>query len=432
MLKSWTSVLLVAVCCQALWAVGPDRGPATRYLTQDGAWCWFSDPRAVFYHGLHRRTYGGWITSKGDVQVFAYDHQTGQIQIRTIHQALEVDDHDNPAVLILPDGRIAVFYTRHGGKEMFMAVTTGPEDITSWQPVRVLPFRPDRFGICYSNPVMLAGQRNRIYLFWRGLDYKPTFSWSDDFGQTWADQRQLITSTGARPYLKVSTDGSRTIHLAFTDGHPRDEPTNSIYYMAYKDGVFCKADGTFIADINGLPIDRRSADVVYDGQKDKVRAWVWDVAVDVKGRPVIVYARLPSETDHRYHYAWWDGRAWQDIELCKAGRWFPQTPEGQPEREPHYSGGLVLDHEEPSVVYLSRQVPDGNGRFQIERYRIEGGLVQQQSIIAADPGIDHVRPFVVRGHQEGGPTVLWLCIQRYRHYTDYLASVGMAFMDQPR
>ena len=30
-------------------------------LTLNGAWCWFSDPRAVYYEGLHNRTYAGWV-----------------------------------------------------------------------------------------------------------------------------------------------------------------------------------------------------------------------------------------------------------------------------------------------------------------------------------------------------------------------------------
>lgn len=400
-----------------------------RPLTADGSWCWFSDPRAVFFEGRFRRTYAGWITSTGDIEVCAYDHNSGQIHINTIHHALEVDDHDNPSLLILPDGRISIFYTRHGGREMFMRVSTRPEDISQWGPVRVLGFEPDRFGICYSNPVLLGALGTRMYLFWRGLDYKPTWSWSDDLGQTWAQQQKLITSPGARPYVKLDANGKDTICLAFTDGHPRDEQTNSIYYMAIRSGRFYRADGTQIADINDLPIERRSADVVYDGQKTGVRAWVWDVALDKNGRPVIVYTRLPEPTDHRYHYAFWDGKAWQDLELCSSGRWFPQTPAGKQEPEPHYSGGIVLDHDDPGVVFLSRQVqgPDGGpGRFEIEMVSIRQGKIASRGFITAGSDADNVRPFVVRNHQPDGPAVLWLRVGRYRHYTDYQTGIMMA------
>jgi hypothetical protein len=278
--------------------------------------------------------------------------------------------------------------------------------------------------------VTLSAEANRIYLFWRGLDYKPTFSYSDDLGDTWAGQRQFITSPGARPYVKVASNGRDTIHFAFTDGHPRDEATNSIYYMAYRAGRFYKADGELIADLNSLPIERRSADIVYDGQRTKVRAWIWDVAADSKGRPAIVYTRLPSETDHRYHYAWWDGDRWHDIELCAAGRWFPQTPQGQREREPHYSGGIVLDHNDPWIVYLARQVQNGEDlRFEIEQYRIENGKIVSVISITKESDLDNVRPFVVRSYQPDGPRLLWLAVHRYIHYTDYQTAIKMDLLE---
>ena len=40
--------------------------------------------------------------------------------------------------------------------------------------------------------------------------------------------------TAARPYIKFEhervSDTSDRVHMAFTDGHPRDVPTNAIYY----------------------------------------------------------------------------------------------------------------------------------------------------------------------------------------------------------
>lgn len=35
----------------------------------DGAWSWFQDPRAVHYVGAHDRTYIGYVTSAGDIDV---------------------------------------------------------------------------------------------------------------------------------------------------------------------------------------------------------------------------------------------------------------------------------------------------------------------------------------------------------------------------
>jgi len=401
----------------------PQAPSAFRGMTKDGAWCWFSDPRAVFYEGRFRRTYAGWVASDGSVVVGSYDHGTRIVEKAVIHEKLEIDDHDAPSLLFLPDGRLAAFYTLHSGKDMFLRVSEKPEDITAWGPRRRLPIEADDFGLTYTNPVRLSAEKGRIYLFWRGKGFKPQFSTTDDNGETWAAPRLLITSAGARPYVKIASNDRDTIHFAFTDGHPRNEPENSIYYLAYRSGRFMTADGTLVADAGGLPVECRRADIVYDGRKTGVRAWVWDTAADSEGRPVIVYTRLPSETDHRYHYARWDGRAWRDTELCPAGRWFPKTPEGKTEPEPHYSGGIALDHDDPSVVYLSRPV---NGIFEIERWRTaDGGATWASVSLTSGSEKDNVRPDVVRGHPPDGPAVLWMSNRRYIHYTKFDAALWM-------
>lgn len=38
-------------------------------FTDDGAWCWFQDPRAVQYTGDHDRTDTKWVTVDGDIEV---------------------------------------------------------------------------------------------------------------------------------------------------------------------------------------------------------------------------------------------------------------------------------------------------------------------------------------------------------------------------
>ncbi len=82
-------------------------------LSADGAWCWFSDPRAVYYEGQYKRTYIGWITSTGDVMIGFYDHVTKEIKTKVIHSKLQIDDHDCPSILFRTDDRIMVFYSKH-------------------------------------------------------------------------------------------------------------------------------------------------------------------------------------------------------------------------------------------------------------------------------------------------------------------------------
>ncbi|UCD23288.1 MAG: BNR-4 repeat-containing protein, partial [Gemmatimonadota bacterium] len=264
-----------------------------------------------------------------------------------------------------------------------------------------------------------------IYLFWRGGNFKPSFSHTDDL-ITWSPARTLIQSdeaTVVRPYVKVASNGRDAIHFAFTDGHPRNEPQNSIYYVRYRGGEFTRADGSPVGTMAEVPLIHEHADLVYDGRLTGVRAWIWDVAEDGQGNPVIVYTRLPQETDHRYHYARWNGEEWLDTEVTPAGGWFPQTPPGTNEPEPHYSGGVVLDHADPDVVYLSRRVA---GVFEIERWwTVDEGTSWRSRPITAGSANDNVRPFVIRDHGSSSPTVLWMENRAYRHYLDFDSAIRM-------
>ena len=207
----------------------------------DGAWSWFADPRAVHHRG---RTYVGWVAQDGDIKVSAYDHATLARTTALVASRVEIDDHANPAVQILPDGRVRAFYSAHGGTRMWYRTSLAPEDITAWGPAQTMPENSTgSFGFTYPNPVHLAAE-GRTYLFWRGGDFNPTFTSQADGSDAWAPVRRLISVAGERPYVKYDSDGESTIHIAFTNAHPNESGDVNIYYAAYRDGAFRRADGT--------------------------------------------------------------------------------------------------------------------------------------------------------------------------------------------
>ncbi|MBI9016182.1 MAG: DUF4861 family protein [Phycisphaerae bacterium] len=418
-------IIVLSLAINAAKAESTKAMPGESYyeVTDDGAWCWFGDPRAVFYQGKHKKTYSGWVNKSGDIQVGSYDHDSQEMHITTLHAKYQRDDHDDPAIHFMPDGRLMIFYSQHGGPDMKMRISKKPEDISEFDTEKNMPFDRARFGICYPNPQRLSDENGRIYMFWRGIDWNPTFSFTDDNGKIWAKNQKLVNSPNARPYTKVDGNGKDKIGIAFTDGHPRNEAKNSIFYMQYKAGALYKADGSKIADLKDCPIERRQADVVYDGTKTNVRAWIWDVAHDEQGYPVLVYAVLPAENDHRYYYSRWDGGKWNTTELYKAGKWFPKTPQGKREPEPHYSGGIILDHDNPSIVYLSRPV---NDVFEIEKWTTaDNGKTWDSQAITANSKNDNVRPFAIRNHPAKGPTVMWMNNNHYQHYMTFDSSIKM-------
>ncbi len=400
------------------------------YISRDAGWCWFADPRAIWVNG---KILAGGVSGQGDVSINLYDPKTKSAELTVIAPKFEKDDHDNPAFLPLPNNEILAFYSKHTGPSMFLTTATKDNPLKWSSPVELKLNDPTYKGpkgalnaYTYPNPQLLSAEKNRIYLFWRGMNWKPTLSTSDDLGKTWSKGKILIApesdSPGNRPYVKVSGNGRSAIHLAFTDGHPRNEATNSIYYLRYEKGAMRSADGKAVARMNQLPVRPHQADVVYDGKAEGVRSWIWDVAEDSKGNPVITYSRLPKQEEHYYRYARWDGRRWVDRQITFGGKWFPQTPQGKTEPEPHYSGGVVLDPKDTRFVYLSRPI---NGRFEIERwFTPDGGDSWSHVAITGKSKHDSVRPFVIRGDRPvGGPNALWVNASRYTTYQDYQSTI---------
>lgn len=390
----------------------------------DGAWCFFADPRALYFKGKYERTYAGWITSKGDVKLGYYDHQSGLVEEMIVREKLQRDDHANPSLYIDEGGRITVFYSAHNGSAMYYRTTERAEDIYSLGQEQTVPVNaPGNKGYTYPTPVYLSDEK-RFYLFWRGGNFKPNFSVCANLERNmWLPARTLIEDQGHRPYIRYVSNNKDAIHFAFTDGHPHVEPTNSIYYACCRRGELTDATGAAIKPLDALPLKAAEAETVFDGKKASRASWIWDIALDESGFPVIVYAVFESKTDHRYYYSRFDGQKWLTNEMTAAGPWFPQTSAGKEETEPCYSAGIILDHRNPDHVYLSRHAEGG---FSLEHWRTEdGGRSWQSDVLAASESEVLARPFMSRGagSERNWPALLFWMKGKYVQYTNYCTSL---------
>jgi hypothetical protein len=408
--------LLAALCVAAGPAVADEATPPAPAATPTGvggAWSYFSDPRAVQVTIPRKLMWSGWVTANGSIAAGVYDPATQQVQTAVLHDRLQNDDHANPSVLALPDGRVTYFWSAHNGLFMYYRTTTTAGDVHSFGPLRTLPVRPtgDRL-YTYSNPVLLPAEGNRLYLFWRSQYTHQAFATSDDLGVHWSPARILLEEPGQRPYVKYAAN-SDTIGIAFTRSHP-DESRTGIYYMSYWHDAFFRADGTAIGGVDDLPFAPSQTELVVDPDVIGGSAWIMDVALEADGNPVIVY--VATGELHRYHYVRWDGTHWHDTTMTDAGP--PITTGG---REPSYSGGISLDHSDPTTAYLSRRVGDRNV---VEKWHTaDGGTTFTSEPVAQDLTLDNLRPVVPIGlTPEDSVRALWMA-GSYRYFTDFVTSI---------
>lgn len=385
----------------------------------DGIWTWLTDPRAVCYNGA---TYVGCITSLGDAVITKFVHATGVSSSFVLHSTLQVDDHNNVAVMLFADGRIGAFYCAHndaGGHRY--RVSTNPEDITAWGGENVLSLGIT-LPVSYSNPQNLYQDQARTWLFFRsgggggtsGLAYKTTADLN-----TWTTQVDVWKKTGVTPYYVLTGDDKKRFHFAATDLHPV-EGQSSIYHFymeldATNTPKWYRSDGTLITP--ALPIATADATRVYDGTT--VRGWVWDIAIGVDGNPRILGTRYPANngTDIRYMHWAWDGYAWQQTEITSDGP-------GLYSPEVYYAGGICFDGDNPDIVYLSR--PDAGGVRQIEEWRIanNGASWTKFRSITTGGTLLNARPFSPKNHSRNAVVLWWN--GTYTSFNSYNTNINAA------
>lgn len=107
-------------------------------VADEGAWCWFADPRAIHYKsadGAIDAAYIGYIDVHGAIKASQVDFKAsaeGVQQDVLVRSRFQPDDHNNPTFLVLPDERVMIFYARHTDEARFYyRISTRKGDITT-------------------------------------------------------------------------------------------------------------------------------------------------------------------------------------------------------------------------------------------------------------------------------------------------------------
>lgn len=381
-------------------------------LTGDGGWSFFGDPRAVASDG---KIYTGWTTRTSLTVIEQIDEKTGARKSIALGPRLgALDDHNNPSIVVRPDGHIVAFYSPHSGRikrtskppQLYYRVSTRAGDITKWTGIRrVTTNTPGGLGFTYPNPLELSG--NRIWVAWRGGNWFPTYSVLRN--NRWQQARTLIynpsTRGKPRPYAKYAKGRGGSILVAYNENNPAQTNTNQ-YFARIKPGKgFYRASGRLIKSGVG-PLSARQGDIV---QANSLygRSWVMDVAEDSRGRPVVVYAVGNRGHEMSYFYARYQNGRWQRTRMVNMGY---NNPIESPDSYGYYAtAGASLDHADPSKVYLSRAV-GAERRMVVETWSLqEKESVQGGWVLTRNSPLDQncYRPSSVRGAAVG--TVAMMC-----------------------
>ena len=175
--------LWILVVCYSLTGCSENKKHDSPHITQshviaqEGAWCWFADPRAIHYEnesGTINKTFIGYIDIHGNSKATQHDFATGETQEVLIRSWFQPDDHDNPTFLVLPDERVMVFYSRHTDEPCFYyRVSNNPGDITDLGPELKIE---TKYNTTYPSPFILSDDPEHFYLCWRGISWHPTIA----------------------------------------------------------------------------------------------------------------------------------------------------------------------------------------------------------------------------------------------------------------
>lgn len=386
-------------------------------LTKSGGWSFFGDPRSVQVDG---KIITGWTTMSGQVQVSQFDPATAKTKVKTLGPRLsDGDDHENPALLVKPDGRIMAFYSPHSGRtipkkrksQLYYRTTKKPADISSWTAYKTIPTNTfdGHLGYTYPNPVPLSGKK--IFLTWRGGDWLPAIATYS--GKSWSRARGMIYSPHPRrPYVKTAPGNGKSVLIGFNQDNPRQTKTNT-YFMRYVPGLgYFKADGTKIGSPSSRIAAQKGDVVAWNGTDG--RTWVMDVAEDEAGSPVVLYAAGDRFLDMGFYVARYQAGSWTRTKIVDAGfNGKSKIPAAY-----HYypSAGASLDHTDPNVVYLSRAVGTKlSMRVETWRLKSDGNLSSGWNITRNSPqNMNCFRPVGVRYGRVGdvemmcGSYINWL------------------------
>ena len=417
-------ILTIACLTIASWAMAqPGK------ITDEGAWCWFADPRATHYEnaaGTINASYIGYIDVHGNVKATQVDFIRNRQEEVLVRSCFQPDDHNNPTFLVLPDERVMIFYTRHTDEpKIWYRISVKPGDITQLGEEKAITVANNT---TYPSPFIMSDDPHHIYICWRGINWHPTIARitmpdahdnvTVDFGP-----KQIVQSTGARPYAKYQSNGKDKIYVSYTTGHPDNEMPNWLYFNVID---INHGNGPILKDVKGNTL-KNVADGVFNVSKTDsyrnsypytvvdntagIRNWVWQITLDKEEKPVIAFTHIDdAKTSHVYWYGRWTGTEWRRTWVQYAGHAFHQNWNST---ERCYTGGAAIDPDNINDLYLSIPTTNGqynrDGVYEIWKFQVgDDGKVGASEQLTKNSAKNNVRPFILPNSANSPLRLTWM------------------------
>lgn len=247
-----------------------------------------------------------------------FDHATKTVPRPRILLDKKTDDaHDNPTLMLDPEGYVWIFSNAHGtGRPAYIHRSCEPFAIDRFQRIATTNFSygqpwyvPEQ-GFCFLHTHYEQGGRS-------------LFVWLSADGRTWGERRPLARI--GMGHYQISWQQGPRIGTAL-NYHPTSGGLNArtnLYYLETQDGG--RTWTTVDAQAVSLPLrEVQNPALVHDYQAEKRLVYLKDVNFDGQGHPVILYltskhyASGPSGDPRIWHTAHWTGQQWVIREVCRS------------------------------------------------------------------------------------------------------------------
>ncbi len=415
----------------------------TQHVTfmKDGGWCWYQDPRSIISNG--KLLIGGLSGQSGDVRLGVYDLKSEKADSTIVlHEKLQKDDHNTPALYQRPDKSVLAVWAKHGREKTHYYNISTSNSYINWGETKQFQHDYDyKNGVTYMNLYYLKNE-GKLYNFFRsGATYNPSFITSNDHGETWGNSTHFIANDikgYQRPYARYFQVDENTIGISYTDGHPR-QYGNNLFYAEYTNGAFYKADGTKIKNVVDGPLRTSEGEKLFQGSDSYKKllinesvpnsAWTCAMATDKNNNPHVGYSLYLNDNDLRYRIVSWDGEKWHDREIAYAGKCLYKV-------ESSYTGLMAFDPENPTKVYISTDVDPSTGKDLGDVHEIYEATINitddintiKWKAITKNSNYRNIRPIVVAN--EGYKVLLWLN-GPWDDFTNYASDVQGIILEKP-